>query len=166
MSIYNKFNSPTGVKTKEWGPHFWKTLFFAAMVYPVKIDEKIKCHKVIKNNYKSFFASLKYILPCIYCIESYRRFYLEIDIENYLDSRINLMKWIYIIKDRVNKKLIFQENEKYKEEKKKLLDKYKHKIITKSFYEKKILLLKSKIFMTKKSPPFKDVLEYYEQFRS
>ena len=166
MSIYNKYNTPTGVKTKQWGPHFWRTLFFAAMNYPVIIDEKNKCHKTIKANYKCFYSSLKYVLPCVFCMESYRRFYSEINIDNYLDTRINLMKWIYIIRDRVNKKLIFQETEKYKEEKKKLNDKYKHKLMTKSIYEKKLILLKSKICTTRKSPAFKDVLEYYEQFRA
>ncbi len=87
-------DSHVGINPKKWGPHFWKTLFYTALNYPVKIDPKNRCHTVLRKQYKGFYSSLQYTLPCIFCLESYRRFWEESDIDKYLDSRVALLKWL------------------------------------------------------------------------
>jgi predicted DNA-binding protein (UPF0278 family) len=76
------------------------------------------------------------------------------------------MNWLYKIKDRVNKKLICQENELFKMEKNKINQIYKVKNISKEKYDKIIKKLKDKICVTQKSVPFLAVLNYYELKRA
>lgn len=166
-------SNPNGINPKLWGSHFWKTLFYVGMNYPVKIDIKNKCHLSIKKHYKMFFCSLQYTLPCIFCLESYRRFWKEDDIDKFLNKRIDLLKWLYILKDKVNKKLIFQEKSKFISEKKELLDRYKDKYGNMKAWKKaveldfnmKIERMERRILKTKQSPPFKSILEEWGDMR-
>lgn len=164
---YKKYSSNNGLSTYEWGPSAWHFLFCTIMgSYPYKIDENNKEDIQIKNSFKMMFASIRYTLPCCVCNESYRRYWEEIPIDDYLVGRIELMKWLYLIKDQVNKKLIFQENEKLKIEKQKLIDKYKIKDIKREDFNKQLKKIKDKICITRKSNSFNSVLEYYESFRA
>ncbi len=163
-----------GINPKLWGPHFWKTLFYVGMNYPVKLDAKNKCHISIRKHYKMFFCSLQFTLPCIFCLESYRRFWKEDDIDKFLNSRMDLLKWLYLLKDKVNKKLIFQEKSKFNSEKKDLMDKYKDKYGSAKSWKKAVVLdfntklgrLERRILKTKPSPPFKTILEELDSIRA
>ncbi len=166
-SQYKKYSSNNGLSTFEWGPAAWHFLFCTIMgSYPFKIDESNKEDIKIKQSFKLMFESLKYTLPCCVCNESYRRYWDELCIDDYLGGRIELMNWLYLIKDQVNKKLIFQENEKFKIERQKLVDKYKVKDIKRDDFNKLVKKLKNKICITQKSKPFHSILEYYESFRA
>jgi hypothetical protein len=123
--------------TKVWGPPMWKSLFTIASNYPLKIDKNNRLHVCKKRYYKNFFTSLKNILPCKYCRISYKKFLKELPITPFLESRTQIMYWLYLIKDKVNKKLIVQEK-----------------------------INGTKIFKTKPSPPFEEVCKYYEKFRA
>ena len=165
--------SPSGINPNLWGPSFWKTLYYVGLNYPVKIDKNNKCHLSIKKHYKMFFCSLQYTLPCIFCLESYRRFWKEDDLDKYLNSRIDLLKWLYILKDKVNRKLIFQEKSKFNSEKKTLLEKYKEKYGIVKLWKKSVVVdfnikinkLGAKILLTKPSPTFKKVLDSFAYMR-
>ena len=98
-------NENNGLKTKEWGPSAWVFLHSVAYGYPVKIDMDNSDHIQRKEFTKLLFKSLGYTLPCVYCRESYRKFYNENNIENYLDTRRGLTTWIYNVHNMVNKKL-------------------------------------------------------------
>lgn len=126
------------MNTSAWGPSLWKSLFITVGNYPIKIDETNRLHVAKKRYYKDFLSSLQHILPCKYCRRSYRLFLKELPMKNYLSGRRELMYWLYLIKDKVNKKLIAQER------------KFPHK----------------DGFRTTPSPPFEDVCKYYEQFRA
>ena len=89
----------------------------------------------------------------------------ELPINDYTNSRIDLMHWIYKIKDKVNKKLINQETELFNIEKAKIRNKYKKIDIKRADYDKLINNLKNKIFITQKTPSFISVLNYYESKR-
>jgi len=166
-------NEHVGINPKLWGPHFWKTLFYTALNFPVKIDQNNKCHSSLKKHYKSFYAALQHTLPCIYCLESYRRFWIESPIDNYLDSRIDLLKWLYILRDKVNKKLIFQEKQCLQAEKKILLEKFAKKYGPKSKWTKAALALYNtgvdrltrKIIKTESSPSWKEAVEQFNNMR-
>lgn len=122
---------------KGFGPAGWKFLFCIAANYPVTIDSRNKHHLALQKHYCSFFEMLKFMLPCVYCRRSYAKFIKKIPIQSYLGSRRDIMFWLYLIKDQVNKKLIRQEMKK-----------------------------SNSSFTTKPSPPFEKVCTYYEQFRA
>jgi hypothetical protein len=166
MSNLNKFSSPLGLSSREWGPAMWESLFSSIMgAFPYKIEEDNKIHIHIRNEFKHLFSSLQYTLPCCVCQESYKNYWLELPIDDYLSGRIKLMEWLYKIKNKVNKKLMNQENEKFKAEKNRITNIYKKKDISKTNYDKIINKMKDKILYTTKSPSFQSVLIYYESKR-
>ena len=84
---------------KVWGPDVWKTMHIIATAYPNKP------RNIDKKNYKRFYMSLGCTLPCKFCAKSYRKFMKELDIDNFLDGKRNLMYWVYLMHNKVNKKL-------------------------------------------------------------
>ena len=88
--------------TRFWGPDGWKLLHSITANYPNKPT------KNEKDNYYLFFNSLQYVLPCIYCRRSLTQYMNEIPIKNYLDNKYNLVKWLYLIHNKVNNKLRMQ----------------------------------------------------------
>lgn len=122
--------------TKEWGPRLWYSMFAIAANYPVEIDPKNKAHLFKMKKHKEFFEIFQHTLPCKYCRRSYKIFLKELPLKNYLQSRQRLMYWLYLVKDKVNKKLLKQEQENPGK------------------------------FKTKKSPPFEKVCSFYEKIRA
>jgi len=162
-----KYSSSNGLNTSYWGPSAWDYLFCSIMgAYPFILDENKYEHIRIKEEFKNLFSTLRFTLPCPTCQESYKIFWNEIPIDKYLKGRIDLMHWLYKIKDKVNQKLICQENQIFKNEKNRINEIYKVKNISKENYDKLIKKLKNKICITKKSVPFLTVLNYYESNRS
>lgn len=165
--MYKKYSSTAGLATKTWGPSGWFFLFSCVMGgYPVTYDDDNKEHRQIKRHFKNMFSSLGYTMPCVFCRESYKQFYKELDIEPFMVSRVQLMKWLYMIRDKVNKKLIAQEKECYNREKKILKNQYKAAEIDKNQYYIKLKELKTDIFITTPSPAFREILEKYEANRA
>ena len=161
-----KFQSTSGLGTKQWGPSGWFFLFSCIMGgYPFKIDPKNKEHVQIRKHFKNMFTSLMYTMPCIFCRNSFKQFLKDYPIKESLVGRIELMNWLYVIRDKVNKKLISQERECYNNEKKRLKIKYYKGSISKTEYYEKIDKIKSDIY-TKESPPFIEILEMYEKYRA
>lgn len=155
--------SANGIKTAFWGPHAWAFLFSSiAGSYPVRYDPSNKTHVKILKSFQSMFASLEYTLPCIYCRESYGKFIKELPMTNFISSRKEMMKWLYLIHDKVNAKLMKQEKECYESDKLILMNRKM------SANKLKVLLknLKSEIMITKPSPPFERVIAIYERNRA
>lgn len=154
-----KFSSSKGMATKIWGPKLWDSLFIMILgAYPVSIDVSKKEHINIKKAFKTSLYNLRYTLPCSFCRNSFKDFLIELPIEPYTFSRISMMRWLYLIKDKVNKKLIKQEIE-YKND---IYQKYKNKKIFKHEYDR----LNNICFQTIPSPSFLSVLKKYEKFRA
>jgi hypothetical protein len=163
---YNLFYSKNGCSTKYWGPAAWNFLFTSIIGrYPIKITKSIEDLE-IKENFKNLFLSLPIILPCIFCRNSFKEFLKALPLEPFLVGRIELMYWLYLMKDKVNKKLICQETICYNEEKKRLKQLFYNKQISKDIYYKQIKQFKSENFVTIPSPPFRDVLLNYEKYRA
>lgn len=171
---YNKYNENSGgMSTREFGPPLWKYLFTSIMGrYPFEVDFSNPEHILIANTFSRMLIDLKDTLPCVYCRESYKVFIKELPINNFLVGRIELMKWLYLIKDRVNKKLITQENKCFEDEKKILKAMYytgefgRDQAIADQMYRQRVSELKKKTFLTVPSPPFEQILDYYESFRA
>ena len=142
------------MNTKDWGPCLWKSMFIIAANYPLEIDKSNKEHLQLKNHYKSFYISFQYMLPCKYCRESYKSFLKDLPIDKFLNSRKCLMYWLYLIKDKVNTKLIHYQNI--------LISQIMESNITS---REKTKLIKG-VFRTTPSPPFEEICNFYEQFRA
>lgn len=91
-----------------WGSQLWQTIYFIVATYPENPNldqiESIKC----------FFKSLKMLLPCSGCQESYSKFSCESDtnidnIDNF-KSKNNLIKFVFDLRNKVNGKLAHNYN--------------------------------------------------------
>lgn len=164
---YSVYNANSGMSTKHWGPAAWKFLFTSIMGrYPVNIDMENSEHIIIKNAFKHMLISLQTVMPCIYCRESFKKFLLELPIEPYLIGRIELMYWLYLMKDKVNQKLLNQENQCYTDEKRKLKVLFYNGSITETEYYNKVNSFKEETFNTIPTPSFKEILDQYENLRA
>jgi hypothetical protein len=76
--------------TRFWGPSGWKLLHHATFQYREELDRE----------YKAFFETIPYILPCKYCRTSLTDYY-----EEYPVDLKNPVKWMYTIHNCVNNKL-------------------------------------------------------------
>lgn len=167
MTHYEKYMSTSGLSTKGWGPSGWFFLFSCIMgAYPPQIDNRKIEHRLIKKNFKDMIYSLRYTMPCIFCRESFKGFVKESPIDPHLTGRIELMRWLYNIRDRVNQKLMKQEMECYKDEKKRLKVLLRKNKITKEQYNRELRKFKTDTLITHQSPPFEKVLDKYEALRA
>ena len=85
-----------------WGPPTWIFLHTVTLNYPnnpTMYDKKY---------YKKFFINLHYILPCEWCSKNYKQHLLKYPIDNYLNTKKNLVQWLINIHNEVNK--IFNKN--------------------------------------------------------
>jgi hypothetical protein len=82
-----------------WGSHLWFSLHTISFAYPIKptITDQ--------NNYKNFFVSLQYAIPCSVCQRNYKRHLLEHPIDKHLNSRKDLVYWLIDIHNMVNSEI-------------------------------------------------------------
>ena len=87
------------LKPNIWGPHGWKFMHYVSLGYPENptIDNK--------NRYKNFYYSLQDVLPCEKCRENYKKNILEYPIDDHLDNKDSLVRWVIDIHNRVNTEL-------------------------------------------------------------
>ena len=78
------------------GPNLWFSLHTITMNYPNQPTF------LQQKDYKNFFVSLKYIIPCKVCRKNYQRHLLEHPIDNSLHSRKALVYWLIDIHNMVN----------------------------------------------------------------
>lgn len=145
--------------TKKWGPCAWEFLFVTSRNYPDKFDKNNSEHVKLKNHTIAFYNNFAEILPCKYCRDSFSKFLKEMPIEPYLNSNDNYTYWLYLMKEKVNNKLRYQENILWEETVIKAIksDNYNSDYLTEK---------KQKIFHTKPTPSFESVKKRYEKFRA
>ena len=80
-----------------WGPHGWKFMHYVSLGYPQQPTENDK------RNYKDFYTSLQYVVPCATCQGNYKKNLSELPIDNALQSRDSLVKWVIDVHNKVNK---------------------------------------------------------------
>ena len=85
------------IKPIVWGPHGWKFMHYVSLGYPQEPTENDK------RNYKDFYTSLQNVLPCATCQGNYKKNLSELPIDNALQSRDSLVKWVIDIHNKVNK---------------------------------------------------------------
>ena len=106
-NYFEKLSEYTAVRTHVWGPPTWFFLHSMAMAYPKKINQDNPEHIRIRNSMFSFLSNLGNVLPCNICSVSYNGYIKEplFEISKYIDSRAKLCYFIYIVHERVNRKL-------------------------------------------------------------
>jgi hypothetical protein len=87
------------LEQKDWGPSAWSFIHYVALGYPDNPTENDK------DNYKNFYYSLQYTLPCPKCAKNYQRHLKDIPIEEALGNSSELFKWTIDIHNEVNKEL-------------------------------------------------------------
>ena len=80
-----------------WGPHGWNFLHYVSLGYPQEPTENDKRY------YKDFYTSLQNVLPCATCQGNYKKNLSELPIDNALQSRDSLVKWVIDVHNKVNK---------------------------------------------------------------
>jgi len=88
--------------TTFWGPSGWVFLHTLTFIYPENptFTEKVKMREMMNL--------LCFILPCKYCRLSFTKYMKSLPIDDYLDSRILMVQWMYKIHNKINKKLRIQ----------------------------------------------------------
>lgn len=158
--------STNGIKASFWGPHAWNFLFSTiAGSYPIKYNPEDKTHQRRVKGFIQLFTSLKEALPCIYCRQSYGNFLKELPIKDYMHSRLAMMQWLYLLHDKVNRKLIAQEQSCYDNEFQQLKQQLRDKKITPAKYKQQLAALKE-IRITKPSPPLQTIINKFERQRA
>ena len=71
-----------------WGPPAWTFLHTVTYNYPENPTNEDK------RNYLNFFDSLKHVLPCNKCKGHYKENLKKYDLNNSLNSRQDLVKWL------------------------------------------------------------------------
>jgi hypothetical protein len=82
--------------TKLWGPPLWFSLHTICVNYPESPSY------MEKRNHYDFFKNLQYILPCETCKSHYRNNFKKYPIENFLDNKRLLVKWINLMHNAAN----------------------------------------------------------------
>lgn len=151
-----------GADPKQWGPCLWNFLFISIIGrFPDKIDFQNEEHVMIVKYFKNFIYSFQVVLPCIYCRKSFSFFTRQSPLtDNVMSGKKSLLYWVYTIKDKINKKLISQEQKNYADKRQEIDTLLNNKIITLQEYKIKLNILNN-LFKTTPSPPFETVLENY-----
>lgn len=82
-----------------WGPSGWKFLHSITLSYPSEPSENDK------QSIINFFQTLPAVLPCEACAEHLTQHYSKYPIKNAINSRDELVKWLFDIHNEVNASL-------------------------------------------------------------
>jgi hypothetical protein len=103
---------PLGMSPAVWGPIFWTTMHIVSLGYPAKPSEEDKAGAI------AFYNSLAQVIPCPICKTHYKSFLTKSPVEAAVESRHDLIHWVFDIHNDVNEQLgkrriSFQEYVKY-----------------------------------------------------
>jgi len=90
---------PINMPPQIWGPIFWATLHIASLGYSDKPTDRQKA------NMKAFYESMVDVLPCPICRNHYEQNLEEMPLGEALTSRVELIKWVFEMHNRINVQL-------------------------------------------------------------
>lgn len=122
--------------TTVWGPKLWFVMHTVSLNYPEYPNFQEKEH------HKVFFTNLKHIIPCTKCQGHYTEFLQKNPITNNLNSKMDLVKWVWTLHNEVSSRL-----GKPTWSLDKLLSHYNNLYTTKSKFSKKIMYLISLLIL-------------------
>jgi hypothetical protein len=154
------------MNVKYWGPAGWKYLHTVTFNYPEEIDETDPDHVDLPRRMQDLFENLQFTLPCKYCRASFQQFFKELPIEPFLGGRKALTLWLYLMHNKVNRKLRRQENALLRKKVKELKQECKEKTVTRKEYTRRLNKLQKEILYTQPDPSYEEVCERYEAHRA
>lgn len=86
-----------GLDPRIWGPKGWFFLHSIALNYPKNPTDHDK------RNFKQFFESIQYVLPCPQCAQHYSENLQKNPIDPQLKDNISLNKWLVEMHNLVNR---------------------------------------------------------------
>lgn len=90
-------NVSYGMKTSKWGPILWDILMSTSH----DMEQRPPCDALLHSTFQRMWSSLRYMLPCKYCRQSYRVYY-----KTYWTPEIRrYVRWTHFLHNLVNKKL-------------------------------------------------------------
>lgn len=92
-------NNVNSINPNIWGPSGWKFLHYVSLGYPDNPSDRDK------NNYKNFFYSLSNVIPCQKCSNNFKKNLNDYPIDNSLNNRESLSKWLIDVHNSVNQEL-------------------------------------------------------------
>ena len=106
-NYFKNLPNDVAMTTKVWGPPTWFFLHSMVMAYPKKIDLNNSKHIRKKNAMFNFLSNLGDVLPCELCSNSYNNYIKtsDLSISKYLNTRADLVYYMYLIHNKVNDKL-------------------------------------------------------------
>ena len=156
QNTLSQFHDIHAIATKNYGPYWFTFFSMITGQYPVTVDPTNSEHTLVVESFVNLLTGLQYTLPCQFCRASFKQFLIELPIKGFTNSRLNIMLWLYLIKDKVNTKLIAQEKE--------YLDSLLQQLAMSQITRQEYLNSSSKCFKTSPTLPFEDILQYYNQF--
>ena len=81
-----------------WGPGAWTFLHSITLYYPINPTNEQKIY------HKDFFENLQNILPCPTCAKHYQENLKKFNLDEALESKDKLTKWLIDMHNEVNKK--------------------------------------------------------------
>jgi FAD-linked sulfhydryl oxidase len=82
-----------------WGPKLWFMMHTMSFNYPVSPTYNDKV------NMKTFFEILKFVIPCDACRDHYTTHLSNMPVDNYLNTKENLIMWVLKLHNSVNEML-------------------------------------------------------------
>ena len=82
-----------------WGPQLWFSLHIITLNYPNNPSD------IEKHNYKKFFETLINVIPCNYCKHNLKIHMKKLPIDNALNNKNSLVKWLFNIHNLTNEHL-------------------------------------------------------------
>jgi len=82
-----------------WGQPLWYFLHLISFAYPDNPDEQTK--KGVYN----FFKNLGTVLPCNECRDHYQKNFSNMSLENNINSREQLSRWVYNLHNMVSQQI-------------------------------------------------------------
>jgi hypothetical protein len=102
------------IKPYFWGPHYWKILFTICASYPDNPDKSFITFITFVESVKKYMLLLQQLLPCKSCRESYIKYCSEIDTnindDIHYSNKDNFIKLIFLLRNKINKKLGIEYN--------------------------------------------------------
>jgi hypothetical protein len=90
---------PIQMPPQIWGPIFWATLHIASLGYADKPTDRQR------KNMQAFLESMIDVLPCPICRHHYELNLKEMPLNGALDTRVELIKWVFDMHNRINVQL-------------------------------------------------------------
>ncbi len=89
----------TQLDPQVWGKHYWFFLHTIAITYPLHPNE------VTKKKYYEFIQNIPLFIPSRKLGDEFIRYLEKYPVSSYLDSRLDFMKWVHFIHNKINEKL-------------------------------------------------------------